>query len=56
MEGFITALTGADGISANALWSTVTNVVPMIVVAVLFALGFGIVRRMTKGVSKGKVR
>lgn len=56
MAAFITALTGTDGISATALWGAVSPIAPFIVIMVLFALGYYIVRKSVKGAAKGKVR
>lgn len=57
MSTFITALTAAEGglTSAN-LWTEAGNAAPLIASIVIFAFGFYIVRRVTKGASKGKVR
>lgn len=52
MDSVVTSLTTA--LSASNLWATVGSAVPLIAIAVLFALGFGIVRRVLKGTSKRK--
>lgn len=43
-------------VSNANLWSEVGHAVPLIGVAVLFALGYYIVKKTTKGISKGKAR
>lgn len=54
MEAFYTALTAA--VSADQLWGVLTASIGFIAIAVLFALGYRIVRRLVNGVSKGKVK
>lgn len=56
LEAFITALTGSTGITAANLWSAVTAVAPIIVIAVLFAFGLKMVRKVVKGISNGKAK
>lgn len=56
MSGFITALTGANGLSADSLWTVLTNLVPYLIVIVPVALGFYFVRKLIKGTSRAKVR
>lgn len=56
MQAFITALVGTDGISATALWSEVTHIVPLLVITLPFAFGYYVSRKAIKGASKGKVR
>jgi len=55
MSGFVTALTGNDGISSSTMWSDVTACVPFIVIIFAFAFGYRILRKLLKGGSKGKV-
>lgn len=55
MTAFITALTGADGISASALWADVASMVPFIVIIFSFAFGYRLLRKALKSGSKGKV-
>lgn len=52
MSGAITALSST--VSADALWGVFNTAVPYIGVIVLVAFGFRLVRKMVKGVSKGK--
>ena len=46
----------ATTVNANALWGVFADAVPYISVVVLVAFGFYLVRRMIKGVSKGKAK
>lgn len=52
MSAVITSLT--TSLSAANLWAEIGNAVPLIAVGVLFALGFYIVKRATKGISRHK--
>lgn len=54
MTDFVTALTGS--LNSTALWGEAVNAVPLIVGICVFAFGYNIVRRITKGASKGKFR
>lgn len=54
LEAFITALTGSDGITAANLWTAVTAVAGIIVIGVLFAFAYRMVKKVVKGISKGK--
>ena len=46
MDGFISALTGAEGgLTAGAIWGSITPIVPLVVTLVLVKLGY----RMVKG-------
>lgn len=56
MSGFITAITGAEGLTSTNLWTEATNAVPLIVAVAVFAFGYNIIRRVAKGASKGKFR
>lgn len=56
MQAFISALTGANGITADSLWAILTNLVPYLVIIVPVALGFYFVRKLIKGTSRAKVR
>lgn len=56
MTGFITALTGENGITADSLWGILTNLVPYLIIIVPVALGFYFVRKLIKGTSRAKVR
>lgn len=57
MASFISALTASSGglTSAN-LWTEAGAAATLIASIVIFAFGYNIVRRVTKGAAKGKVR
>lgn len=46
----------ATTVSADALWGVFGDAVPYISVVVLAGFGFYLVRRMIKGLSKGKAK
>lgn len=54
MENAVSTL--ATTVSSDALWGVFSSTVPYISVVVLVAFGFYLVRRMIKGVSKGKAK
>lgn len=54
MSNTVTAL--STTVSADALWGVFKDAIPFIGVVVLVGFGFYLVRRMIKGVSKGKAR
>lgn len=54
MSGFVTALTGTDGVTSANLWSQITAAAGFMGAIVIFAFGYRVVRKMIKGVSKGK--
>lgn len=56
MTGFITALTGTDGISSSTFWSEITAAVPLIVILVGVSFGYYVLRRAIKGAGKAKAR
>ncbi len=56
MGGFVTALTGTNGITSTALWTEVTAAAPLIIAIFIFAFGLYIVRKVLKGGSKGKLK
>lgn len=43
-------------VTADALWGVFADAIPYISVVVLVAFGFYLVRRMIKGVSRGKAK
>lgn len=51
-----TVSTLATTVSADALWGVFADAIPYISVVVLAGFGFYLVRRMIKGLSKGKAR
>lgn len=54
MSGFITALTGTDGVTSENLWTQITAAAGFMGAIVIFAFGYRVVKKMIKGVSKGK--
>lgn len=46
----------ASTVSADALWGVFGDAIPYISVVVLAGFGFYLIRRMIKGLSKGKAR
>lgn len=46
----------ATTVSADALWGVFANAIPYISVVVLVGFGFYLVRRMIRGISKGKAK
>lgn len=54
MENVVSALTTT--ISNANLWGEVAHTIPLVGVAVLFALGYRIYKKLTNGVSKAKVK
>lgn len=54
MDSVVTDLT--TSVSQTQLWAVVGDVVPIVVVGVLFSLGIYFVRKAIKGISKGKAR
>lgn len=46
----------ASTVTADALWGVFGDAVPYISVVVLVAFGFYLIRRMIKGVSRGKAK
>lgn len=54
MENAVSTL--ATQVSANALWGVFADAIPYVSVVVLVGFGFFLIRRMIKGVSKGKAK
>lgn len=54
MENAVNTL--STTVNATSLWGVFNDAVPFISVVVLVGLGFYLVRRMIKGVSKGKAK
>lgn len=52
MAAFWTALQGA--ITAEQLWGILAGAVGFMAIAVLFSFGYRLVRKLVKGISKGK--
>lgn len=56
MEAVITALTGANGLTATSLLAVVEDLAPFIIMIVPVALGVYFLRKLVKGAGKAKVR
>lgn len=54
MAAFWTALQSA--VTADGLWGVLAGAVGFIGIAVLFAFGYRLVRRLVGGISKGKTK
>lgn len=54
MADFITGLTGTDGVTSANLWAQITAAAGFLGAVVIFAFGYRVVRKIVKGVSKGK--
>lgn len=54
MENAVNTLSST--VTADALWGVFADAIPYISVVVLVAFGFYLIRRMLKGVSKGKAK
>lgn len=54
MTEFISQLTGANGINQTTLWSAIIPVATTVAIVVIFALSYRVLRKLVKGVSKGK--
>lgn len=52
MENVVSAM--STSISAANLWTEIGHAVPLIAIGVLFSLGFYVVKRAVKGISKHK--
>lgn len=54
MAGFLANLTGETGINQDNLWSAITPAAVTVGMVVIFALSYRVLRKLVKGVSKGK--
>lgn len=54
MNSFVTAIVAS--LNSTTLWAEAVYAVPLICGIAIFAFGYNIVRRVTKGASKGKFR
>jgi len=54
MEAFVTAMTTA--LTPAAFWGSIAPFAPIIGVLVLVAFGYGIMRRVVGGASRGKAK
>lgn len=56
MAGFITAITGTDGITSANLWAQITPAAAFLGSIVIFSFGYRVIRKIMGGASKGKAR
>ena len=56
MAGFITAITGTDGISSANLWAQITPAAAFLGTIVIFAFGYRVIRKLISGASKGRAK
>lgn len=56
MSGFITALTGADGISSSTFWTEISAAAPLIVILIGVSFGYHVLKKVIKGASRAKAR
>ena len=56
MAGFMTAITGSDGITSANMWGQITPAGATIASIAIFAFGYYVVRKIIKGASRGKAR
>lgn len=54
MTGFVGAL--SDGLTADAMWTSITPLAPIMIFTFVFAFGYYVYRRVTKSGSHGKFR
>lgn len=54
MSSFVSALTA--GITADALWTSIAPLAPLMIIIFLFAFAYYVYRRLTKGGSHGKFK
>lgn len=54
MEAAVNTL--ATTVTADSLWGVFADAVPYVSIVVLVAFGFYLIRRMLKGLSKGKAK
>lgn len=56
MAGFITAITGTDGITSANLWAQITPAAAFLGTIVIFAFGYRVIRKIIAGASKGRAK
>lgn len=56
MSGFLTALTGTNGITSDNMWAQITPAAETIGKIVIFAFGYYVLRKLIKGASRGKAK
>lgn len=54
MAGFVSAL--AEGLTADAMWGSITPFAPIIISVFIFAFAYYVYRRVTKAGSHGKFK
>lgn len=54
MSSFVSTLTA--GITADALWTSIAPLAPLMIIIFLFAFAYYVYRRLTKGGSHGKFK
>lgn len=54
MNSFVSALT--TGITADSMWGAIAPFAPLMIILFLFAFGYYVYRRLTRGGSKGKFK
>jgi len=54
MEAFVTALSAS--LTPTAFWGSIEEVAPLIAILVLVAFGYGIIRKLVNGASRGKAK
>lgn len=56
MSGFVTAITGTNGLTEATIWNQITNLAPLIVTVVSVSVGVYFAKKLIKGFGKAKVR
>ena len=56
MSGFITALTGTNGISSATFWDEITAAAPLIIILIGVSFGYHVLKKVIKGASRAKAR
>lgn len=54
LAGFITGLTGTDGVTSSNLWAQITPAAGFIGALVIFGFGYRVLRKLISGARKGK--
>lgn len=54
MEGFVAAL--GEGLTADAMWTSITPLAPIMIFVFVFAFAYYVYRRVTKSGSHGKFK
>jgi hypothetical protein len=56
MDSVVTALTGVTGITSTTFFDVIVDLVPLLVLIIPIALGLYFLRKIVKGLGKGKVK